>query len=175
MQRLSNRLHPEKSNAAPQVQYVDRVVEKLVPAEPEIRFYSKEIPESEPQIVYVDRVIEKLVQQEPAEIAPISTPVEIDLQPLQDQIDESNKKIKLLIDFAEKSSGWSQGASAELEMQRRALVAIKTQRDVDRSRRLMLIKRLKKQQDEQKKLNFKLKAAVAVAILIPLLLLFIRI
>lgn len=54
----------------------------------------------------------------------------------------------------------------ELEMQRRALVNIKAQRDIDRKRRLQLIMRLKKQRDEQKKLNFKIILGITFLFLI---------
>lgn len=39
----------------------------------------------------------------------------------------------------------------ELEMQRRALVGLKTQRGIDRSRRLMLLKRIKKEKAEHER------------------------
>lgn len=44
----------------------------------------------------------------------------------------------------------------ELEMQRRAIIGLKAQRDIDRSRRLQLIMRLKKYRDKQLKFNFQL-------------------
>lgn len=57
----------------------------------------------------------------------------------------------------------------ELEMQRRALVALKTQRDIDRRRRLSFIQRVKKERDQARKENFKLKLAAGASIVLSLL------
>lgn len=59
----------------------------------------------------------------------------------------------------------------ELEMQRRALISIKAQRDVDRSRRLMLIRRLKK---EHKRTEFKLKLAMGASVIFTIAALIVR-
>ncbi len=59
----------------------------------------------------------------------------------------------------------------ELEMQRRALVSIKAQRDIDRSRRLMLIKRLKKETQIVKK---QLKLTIIACILLSIISLIIK-
>jgi hypothetical protein len=63
----------------------------------------------------------------------------------------------------------------ELEMQRRALVGIKAQRDIDRSRRLQLIKRLKKERNEQRDMNFKLKLAIGFSFFVSILTLIIKV
>ncbi len=82
---------------------------------------------------------------------------EVDLEPIQEQLDQHEEVLKAVC--------------AELEMQRRALVAIKVQRDVDRSRRLMLIKRLGKERTASKKTVLTLKVAIAASLLLPLLML----
>lgn len=60
---------------------------------------------------------------------------------------------------------------AELEMQRRALVSLKAQRDLDRHRRLQLIKRLKKYKKQQDQFNLHLKCIVSLSVLVSILLL----
>ena len=58
----------------------------------------------------------------------------------------------------------------ELEMQRRALVSIKSQRDIDRNRRLMLIRKFKKEQENVKKL----KIIVVISLSLSIISLFIK-
>jgi hypothetical protein len=70
------------------------------------------------------------------------------------EIMEAN--MKLVADFMNKVGN-------ELEMQRRALVAIKIQRSVDRKRRLMLINKLKKQRQNMN--IFVVKVAICSSVL----------
>lgn len=144
--------NPKSDESTTKIQYVDRVVEKIVESPPIIKMMPSEVVTN---TVYVDRPVEKIVHvaAEP-----------VDLKPTQDKIAAIEKTI---------GSNLSQIAS-ELEMQRRALVAIKTQRDIDRSRRLMLLKRMKKEQAAHKKASFKLKVALSAGIVLSIVSLFIK-
>ncbi len=86
---------------------------------------------------------------------------EVDLQPVQDHLD----KHELVL----------QAVYNELEMQRRALISLKTQRDIDRSRRLTLLKRIKKEQSQHKEKEFRLKLTVGVSLLISIISIFIKV
>lgn len=58
-----------------------------------------------------------------------------------------------------------------LDMQSRALVALKAQRDIDRNRRLMLIRRMRKEQNAHKKVEMALKIAVSISLILSLIIL----
>lgn len=62
----------------------------------------------------------------------------------------------------------------ELEMQRRALVALKTQRDIDRKRRLQFIQRVQKQNVTLKNTNKRLMYAVGASLVLSVLSLIIK-
>lgn len=161
MQRISNRQHPDQVYAAPQVHYVDREIEIPVLSEPQMIQTQVETRVEVP----VDRIVEKIIHIE-------SPPV--DLKPLEERIHKMEVGHKIMAAFAEKVSNFNNGVMGELEMQRRALVAIKAQRDVDRKRRLQLIMKLKKQRDEQKVLNLRYKLAVGASLLLSILSLIIK-
>jgi hypothetical protein len=166
MQRLSNRLVSERSHSAPQVQHIDRVVEVPVHTT-SIEFRDKE--------VFVDRIVEVPVEKivEVEKLTEVSS--KVDESYIQLRINELNTDIMLVHhDHKEWTDQRFDSVKTALDMQSRALVALKAQRDIDRDRRLMLIKRIKKEKTEQKVINKKLKIAIAVSIVLPLLLLFIK-
>lgn len=163
MIRISNRNHSQSSggiSAGPQIQYVDRIVEVPVhihsQSEPEIQVVEREVP------VVSERVVEKVVHIE----AP-----QVDLAPIHER---SNRHEKALIQLHELYQNMAHSISGELEMQRRALVGLKTQRDIDRSRRLMLIRRMKKEQNLAKKREFKLKLAIGAGLLLSIVSLIVK-
>jgi hypothetical protein len=152
MIRVSNRQHETNSIAGQQIQYVDRIVEVPI----EVPMVSK------PEIIYVDREIIKEVII-PGET--VMVPQEIDLSPIQAQIDE----IKMVINHNVKNTdSHLNNIHTNLDMQSRALIALKMQRDVDRNRRLMLIKRIRKEQKAHKKTELKLKLAIGASLIISI-------
>lgn len=62
----------------------------------------------------------------------------------------------------------------ELELQRRALIGLKTQRDIDRNRRLMLIRRLKRERDKAQVQEFKLKMVIGTSLLLSIISLIVK-
>jgi hypothetical protein len=151
MIRVSNRNHSEKQIVVPQIQYVDRPIERIV-----------ETKAPDAIIQYVDRVVVQEVQ------VPGDTIVmekEVDLKPLHDKHAELEAK---LLHVGDVHNRLVQVVSNELENQRKALVALKKQRDIDRKRRLQLLKRLKKHRDEHKKSNLKLKLAIGASLLLSI-------
>lgn len=150
-----------KKDQAQQVIYVDR------PSVEHIEVTKTEYITSEPEIhtVYVDREVikevpvqvDKLIIQKELEV--------VDLTDIQTHLSKHDDNFIEVIDRIEKVASAIQ---PELEMQRRALVAIKQQRDIDRNRRLMLIRRIKKERDAHKKNEFKFKLAIAASFLLSL-------
>lgn len=61
-----------------------------------------------------------------------------------------------------------QRAGTELEMQRRALVALKVQQNIDRRNRIRLITRLKKERDSVRNMKFKLKLAISASLILSI-------
>src|SRR5271166_5489801 len=112
--------NPKGDQAVTKIQYVDRVVMAPAPA-----------PVSVESLVYVDRPVEVLKTVEVPVDHIIEREVSVDLEPLKKQILEISQATAMAI-F--KLNTELNKAGTELEMQRRALVAIKTQRDIDRSR-----------------------------------------
>jgi hypothetical protein len=88
----------------------------------------------------------------------------MDLTPVHAHISKHEEYLRYLSERIDRMSP----IYTELEMQRRALVAIKAQRDIDRNRRLMFIKRVRKERDEAQRLNFKLKLAVGASFILTL-------
>ncbi len=118
-----------------------------------------------PAVNYVERIVE----------VPVEVPVDqIVMQEwCKQRIDEQNTSHALLLqDHKDYNTSVFDSMQVELEMQRRALVAIKAQRDVDRSRRLLLIKRMKKEHDKHKNTDLKLKLAVGASLIISFIALF---
>lgn len=148
MLRLSNRHQPQE------VKYVS------VPSEPRIVEKLVEVP--------IDRLVEvpveKIVEVEKRVEMPAPA---VDLSDIHANL---KKHEQSLIHFNKAS----EQVYTELEMQRRALISIKAQRDVDRKRRLQLIKRLKKQRDEQKQSDMHMKLAIGVGIILSILSLIIK-
>lgn len=147
MIRLSNK--PEHQT---KIQYVDRDIVRQVHAKaPDaiIQYIDREIPV----------IIEKKVEVPVIHMVESSVSLET-LEKMDKQITNQEKI--------------SRSIAAELEMQRRALVAIKAQRDIDRSRRLMLIKRMKKEHDEHKKIAKHLRWTIAASLALSILVLIIK-
>lgn len=158
MIRVSNRQHDEHSIAGPQVQFVDRLVE--VPVE----------VASAPEIVYVDREVIKEVHME-APSEQIILKQEVDLAPIHGDIEE----IRAVVNH--NTAHYDQFLDilrTNVDMQSRALVALKVQRDIDRSRRLMLMKRIKKEHNAHKKTALKLKLAIGASLLISIVSLIVK-
>lgn len=164
MIRVSNRQHSNSTGlqAGPQVQYVDRVVEVPVhthsQSEPEIQVVEKEVHVP----VVTERVIEKIIHME----AP-----PVDLSGIHAHISRHEEHLRALDAHNQR---WIGGISSELEMQRRALVGIKTQRDIDRSRRLMLIRRMKKERAQAQKNELRLKLAIGASLLLSIVSLIVK-
>lgn len=163
MIRISNRHHSDKQIAGPQVQFVDRIVEVPVETEPSIEHVHTHTERTIE--VPVDRVVE--VER----VVHVQAP-KVDLEPIYDKLLDLEGRLLII---AHNKNEFIKDASNELGMQSRALIAIKAQRDIDRNRRLMLIKRLKKERDalknEQnahKKMELKLKLAIGASLLLSI-------
>lgn len=63
---------------------------------------------------------------------------------------------------------------SELEFQRRVIVGLKEQRDIDRKRRLQFIRRLKKEKQQQDLQIVKIKLIASASLFISLLLFIIK-
>ena len=151
MIRLTN-----KTEHATNVVYVDRIVEVPVHSEPIIEHT---VTHSEHRVeVPVDRIVE--VERRVEVQAP-----PVDLQPLISKLQELDGMIRMV---ANNKNEFIKHASNELGMQSRALIAIKAQRDIDRSRRLMLIRRMRKEQNTHKKTELKLKLAIGASLLLSI-------
>ena len=162
MQRLSNRIHNEKSHAGPQIQHVDRVIEIPVEVKGEV------------EVQYVDREVVKEIPVEKVVIQHQNHEAELNqLKEYAQKQQAFNEEAKLIVnrhaDGIHQLMQWCNNAKEELEMQRRALVGLKAQRDVDRKRRLSFIKRVKKENDKQRNREFKLKLAVAASLLLTII------
>ncbi len=153
--RLTNRDVKHRTSHSVQVQYVDRVVEVPVDRIVETRV---EVPMSSQVEVPVDRIVEveKIVHV-------LAEPV--DLQPLHEKCQDLQIQ---LLSLADSTSDHLAVIKSELEMQRQALVALRTQRDIDRSRRLQLLRRLGQARDQHKAQLFKVKLAIAAGILLSI-------
>lgn len=161
MIRISNRNYDSQSIAGPQIQYVERIVE--VPVE---HIVVAKAPDA--IIQYIDR---EIIREIPVAGETIVMSQPVDLKVFEEKQEALDSRVQgLSLHYHQ----WFGQIGAELEMQRRALVAIKMQRDVDRSRRLMLIKRMKKEsKDHQKQVSF-LKFSVGLSLLVAVLTLIIK-
>jgi len=151
MIQLSN-----KNSHATKIEYVDRIVE--VPVETIVHAKT-----ADTIIQYVDRETIKEI------LVPGDTIVmeaqKIDLDPLHAKDQELEHKIQKL---GEIHNNLANSVINELEMQRRALVSLKMQRDVDRKRRLQLINKLRKFRDDHKTSDWKYKAGIGISLLLHL-------
>jgi hypothetical protein len=154
-----------KKDQATQIVYVDRPivhrieVEKQVMSEPEVIFQDREV------IKEVSVEVEKLVHMEAEKM---------DLEPIHNKFKEHEDI--LTYHKAEIDTGIRKAklVAEELEMQRRALVAVKAQRDIDRNRRFMFMNRVRRERDAMRKLHFKLKLAVGASLLVSIISLLIK-
>lgn len=163
MERLSNRQHAEKTEAVTQYVYIEKEVEK----------------QSEPEIQYVDREVIKEIPIEKVVIEYRDTEVDLsELKAYAQKQQELNEEFKAVInrhaDGIHQVMNWCNGAKDELEMQRRALIGLKAQRDVDRKRRLTLIRRIKDERTKAQKHELKLKLAVGVSLLLSIVSLIVK-
>lgn len=140
-----------KKEHAPNIVYVDRPVvqkvevEKAVVSEPQVIFQDREVIKEVP----VEKIVEKVVEKE------------VDLSPIHEKLDNHATSLQNLYN-------WCHAAKNELELQRRALVGVKAQRDIDRSRRLMLIRRIKKEKVHHQKVMMGVKIIIMVNLFITL-------
>lgn len=173
MIRVSNKQHPEKEMAKPQVHYVDRVVEVEVPVEQQV-------------IQYIDRPVETVVVEKDANLIDVKEWCQQRIEEqnvahallLQDHKDRNNEKTNELENkiniIVQRFNEVMTHVGSELEMQRRAFIAVKIQRDVDRKRRLMFIKRVRKEQKKLEKQQFILKCALCASCLLTVISFFIK-
>jgi hypothetical protein len=157
MERLSNRQHAGKTEAVTQYVYLEK----------------------EPEIQYVDREVIKEVPVETVVVQYKET--QVDLSDLRDYAvkqqalnDELKKVINTHADTLHQLMNWCNAAKEEFEMQRRALIGLKAQRDVDRKRRLTLIRRMKTEQDKAQKRELKLKLAIGASLLLSIVSLIVK-
>lgn len=138
---------------------------------PQLRYVYVEKPVVETKEVEVP--VEVIVQQEvPGETIVLKQEVNLDAIKnwCSDRIDEQNVAHAMKLQEVQEYNSHMFGLiKTELELQRRALIALKTQRDIDRNRRLMFMNRVKKERDRARKENFKLKLATGASIVLSLL------
>ena len=140
-----------KTDQATKVIYIEKpvIVEKQIPTDAIIQ--------------YVDR---EVVREIPVSGETVVIQKEVDLQPLHDKDVELDVKLNKL---GEIHNNFVQSVISELEMQRRALISIKLQRDVDRKRRLTLIKKLRKQRDANMRTNKIVYITLAASFLLSII------
>lgn len=153
-----------KSEKSSQVVYVDRHIVEASKA-PDAIIIEKEVIRHVEVPVYHDVVVEK--SSDLSDITKSLGNHKEALQLLVDKLHEHNDNFNVLEQHSQK-------VAEELEMQRRALVALRSQRSVDRSRRLMLIHRLRKEKNSIKSLSFKLRLAVAASLLLSIVSLIVK-
>lgn len=159
MQRITNRNLSEHQDPIVRYEYIEV---PIVETKTEVQYVDREVIKEVPISVEVERIISPEV-----DLAPIHANIK-ELQSIL--IQHSNK-------VADKLTEHSQNlelAKNELEMQRRAFVAIKAQRDIDRKRRLQFIKRVKKEQTKMKQSHLKAKWALGACLLLSILALVIK-
>ncbi len=98
----------------------------------------------------------------------------VNLEPVHNKLKKQEEVLNSHQDEIEAGMRAARFVGNELEMQRRALVAIKHQRDIDRSRRLMLIQRMKKEQKAHKQSQKKMQLAVGASLLLSVISLLIK-
>lgn len=124
-------------------------------------------------IQYIDRQVEKEVIKEVAS-EPIILKQEVDLSEIHEKFENHAEHISKQKQHIDALQEWFYRVSGELEMQRRALVGLKAQRDIDRSRRLMFIRRVKKEQKARQAAELKLKLALAASLTISIISLLVK-
>ena len=136
-------------------------------SKPVVQYKYVEIP-SQPQVIEVEKEVIKEVE------APVQTVIvekDVDLSPLHAKDKQLQSNIQALADHINKTVP---PVYNELEMQRRVLVGLKMQRAIDRSRRLTFIKRVKRQDKEQKKQIKNLKLALCASLFLSIVSLIVR-
>ena len=148
MIRLTNKPQHQQ-----EIVYVDRPVIQHV----EIPAPETKAPDAIVQ--YVDR---EVIKEIPVEKVVVQKEMEqVDLSPIHNHLQRHEDHLGNLTQFCK-------AAQTELEMQRRALVGLKTQRDIDRNRKLLLIRRLKKEKAAHKSHSLKLKLAIGACLLLSI-------
>lgn len=117
---------------------------------PEHKSEVQVVTKIQPVIEYVDRVVMHEVKSAPETIV---IQKEVDLTSIKEwcryRIEEQNIAHALLLqDHKDWNDERFQSVATELEMQRRALVALKMQQVIDRRNRLRLLKRLNKEKQK---------------------------
>lgn len=120
--------------------------------------------EAPTQIEYIEK---EIVKEVPVETIIVQRETEaVDMKPIYDKLFDIESQLMV---NAHINKEFREKAATELEMQRRALVGLKAQRDIDRNRRLMLINRIKKEQKARKATDLKLKLAIIASLMISII------
>lgn len=156
MERITNRPMNGKSEPIVQIQYVEVPAPQVSrPPDAIIQYVDREVIREIP----VERIV---IQQDTkeADLSPVHKKLKQHEEVADSRHAENNHKFNLVAN--------------ELNMQSRALVGLKAQRDIDRSRRLMLIKRMKKERDAAQKNELKLKLAIGASLLLSIVSLIVK-
>lgn len=138
--------------------------------QPVIQFKYIETPgQSEIQYIEVEKEVIREIETDPIIIQ--QEAAQVDLEPIYDKLFDLESKLMVAVDV---NKNFRDKASMELEMQRRALVSLKAQRDIDRSRRLMFINRVKKENKARQAAELKLKLAIVASLMISIISLFVK-
>lgn len=144
MTRLSNRILTNNQNRVPEIQYIETVVEKII-----------EIP------VIKEIEVEKIVHVQ-------SDPIEVDFKSIYENLSQT------LIESHSRHANQIEELQDMLELQGRALVQMKQDKNIDRGRRLQLLMRLKKHKEQDKKNKFKLHLAIVASCLLSVITLIVK-
>ena len=147
MERISNRLMSKDSIILTQIEYKDKIVEIPVLQESKIEYVDRIIEVPVEKIIEVEKIIHMEAK-------------EVDLIPIYEQL--RNNEIA------------NNSIVTELDMQSRAIIDLKAQTKLDRSRRLALLMRLKSHRSEQRKVNKKLVILSVVSLLTSIISLIIK-
>lgn len=90
---------------------------------------------------------------------------EIDLKSIYDHQIIIDSNMKVVTQFLNDVNRFLPQVSSELEMQRRVLVGLKIQRNIDRRNRLRLLKRLNKEKQKNKQNLLILKMAIGCTLM----------
>lgn len=154
MQRISNR-HSQSEEPIIRYVYVEVAAE------------APEVVQTAPEVQIVEREVIKEVHV-PGETVVIHKDAEpVDLSPIHKHLQKNEEKHAHVQKCLDK-------IATELELQRQALVSVKIQRHVDRSRRLTFMKRVKKERDQARKLAFKLKLAIGASLILSIVSLIVK-
>lgn len=125
--------------------------------------WDKEIEYVEKQVlVPVTHMVDRIVE------VPVEKIIHVEVEKMQD-LSHIEQKFDHHESIFQSLHSWNGRIANEMEMQRRALVGMKQQRDVDRKRRLQMIHRIKKHKDALNSVTLKLKIAIACSVVLSIL------